>query len=117
MQLRKNGSNPVMVCAISTCDASMCPQAARIELAAQEAKTAAGAAAVALPSPNKLPAPEQDSSSPWGVKQRSIFRSDSAARLAAQQGAQHAAVRWDCAAAEPFAETVPRRRTLRGKLC
>jgi hypothetical protein len=63
-----------------------CPQAARIELAAQEAKTAAGATAVALPSPNKLPTLEQDSSSPWGVKQRSIFRSDSAARLAAQQG-------------------------------
>ena len=61
-------------------------QAARIELAAQQAKTAAGAAAVALPSPNKLPALEQDSSSPWGVKQRSIFRSDSAARMAARQG-------------------------------
>ena len=61
-------------------------QAARIELAAQEAKTAAGAVSVALPSPDK-PALDSDGAGPWGIKQRSLFRSDSAARLAAQQGA------------------------------
>ncbi len=61
-------------------------QAARIELAAQEAKTAAGATAIALPSPEK-PA-VQDLDGPWAVKQRSLFRSDSAARLAAQHGAR-----------------------------
>ena len=72
---------------------SSCPlshrlaQAARIELAAQEAKTAAGATTVALPSPEK-PALDSDGAGPWGIKQRSLFRSDSAARLAAQQGSR-----------------------------
>ena len=62
-------------------------QAARIELAAQEAKAAAGAAAVALPSPEKPPVLDSEGGAgPWAVKQRSLFRSDSAARLNTQQG-------------------------------